>query len=119
MVFPGGGTFQYNFTKSFSIKTCLFFDRKGSKLSINFTDQLGNPSGTAINKDKFSYFTIPILGKYTFGNNGNFFVNVGPSISYLIKSTVNIKSEVFFEDTYYTNTSSYKSIDLGLNTALA
>lgn len=101
--YSGGLAFQYNVSKTFSIRSGVGYDLKGnSSKSYLYPDISGNDIGKYRARSNFHYLTVPILGKFTIGKKGQFFINVGPYIGYLLKHNFILKVNVFeeFEDEY-------------------
>lgn len=105
---------QYNFKKTFSLKTGSYFESKGT--SIHAQTSLVYPNGQPFISQiffKFDYLNLPILLKATFGKSRCFFVNTGPYLGILLKATQ-------LSNTLTTNlkidmTNSFKKIDAGLS----
>ncbi len=117
--FSAGLSLQFNLTKRAAIRTNFSLERKGTQ---GTTDVLDPTSGIKIGErtfhTNFQYFTMPMMGRVTFGKRVNFFVNAGPYISYLIRQETildefNIEPEVVQEET-----SNYRSFDAGLAAGL-
>ena len=93
--FAGGFFFQYNFPKTFSIRTNISFERKGEITTgkISLYDFLGNNIGSATwyDRDNYGYLSMPLLFRVTFGKKINYFINGGPFFSYLISRTSTLK----------------------------
>ncbi len=81
-----GASFEYNFSKHFSLNSNFLFERKG-EISIE-KYEFGN-NGQTIGEDyeqtNLDYLTLPLLAKYRFGDNIIFFLNAGPYVGYLLK----------------------------------
>jgi len=113
--FSLGAAFQYNFPKTLSLRTNLFFDRKGCISSGAFLDVTGNLVGNYTSYSRFDYFTMPILLRANFGKKTKFFFNLGSYFGYLKKSSFvyegpNINGRATFDFT-----SNYKRLDIGLS----
>jgi hypothetical protein len=115
MGFTSGLFFQYNFKKIISLRTNTAFERKGSVLTFQATDILGNPIGEITTNTNFDYLTLPILVRATFGKKIQYFVNAGPYFGYLIKQTFISKGDNI-PTTTDDNTSLYKRFDIGIST---
>jgi opacity protein-like surface antigen len=88
----GGFIFQYNFKNFLSLKTGISYQRKGYQLKdLSYTDNIGNPIGTATASSRLDYLTFPILVKASFGKKVNFFLNAGPYVGYLLQKTDRMK----------------------------
>jgi hypothetical protein len=115
--FSGGLFFQYNFKKVVSLRTNIAFERKGSVLTSQTTDIIGNPLGEVNTHTNFDYLTLPILVRATFGKKVQFLVNAGPYFGYLIKQTFVIKGDNI-PTTTSDNTFHDKRFDTGISTGL-
>ncbi|MBA3681717.1 MAG: PorT family protein [Bacteroidetes bacterium] len=111
--FAYGATFQYNFPKIFSIKTNLFYERKGCVTRGTFLEPSGFTSGIFISRSNFDYLTMPVLLRANFGKKLKFFINTGPYFGYLIRQTYSFKG-VNFPKTTSDNTTYFKNLDVGL-----
>ena len=90
--FSGGLFFQYDFQKTFSLRTNIAFERKGSLTDIIITDKNGVPIGQFAPPNNFDYLTLPILLRATLGRKVKYFVNAGAFSGYLIKQTIVLKN---------------------------
>jgi hypothetical protein len=99
-----GATFQYNFTKIFSIKTGMYYERKGWRSENQLTDINGSNIGEVVTKRHLHYVSIPFLIKAAFGNKTRFFVNAGPGISFLTSAVSKRK----FDTNYNLDPNIYK-----------
>jgi hypothetical protein len=117
MGFTGGLSFQYNFKKIISLRTNIAFERKGSVLTSQTTDIIGNPLGEITTNTNFDYLTFPILVRATFGKKIQYFVNAGPYFGYLIKQTFVSKRDNI-PPIISDNTSLDKRFDTGISTGL-
>lgn len=80
-----GISFEYYLNEDFSIKANLNFENKSiSNDDIYFADDYILETKA---KASHKYIVLPIMAKYNFGKNKNFFVNGGPFIGYLLKVT--------------------------------
>jgi hypothetical protein len=105
-------SFQYNINKIFSLKTMLSYDLKGNQATVYFTNQNGVNTGEKGTIHSYlDYLTLPILAKATFGRKIRFFVNAGPYISALVKTSNN------YNNVAYVN-GSLKPIDSGIQAGL-
>lgn len=86
--------FQQKINKTFSLHTGIGFERKGSKFPLTATDLAGTPIGTLHGYSRWNYLTVPVLLRATFGKKGNYFVNAGPYVGYLVKQVFGNKAGV-------------------------
>jgi len=114
--FSGGIFFQFNFKKIFSLRTNISYERKGSALNGEATDEYGNSIGKITTHSNFDYLTLPILVRATFGKKVQYFVSTGPYFGYLLKQTFVSKGDI--PKTTSDNTSNYKCFDIGISTGL-
>lgn len=115
--FAGGLFFQYNFKKIISLRTNIFFERKGSIFTSQANDINGNPLGEITTNTNFDYLTFPVLVRATFGKKVQYFVNAGPYFGYLIKQTL-VSKGANVPTTRRDNTSLDKRFDIGISTGL-
>ncbi|WP_306352017.1 porin family protein [Flavobacterium sp. '19STA2R22 D10 B1'] len=87
-----GLSYEYQFTESFALKTELNYERKSFKKDA-FLDATSSRRYEL--KTTLNYITIPILAKYSFGNNKNFFINSGPFMGNFIDDTFKIDGKNF------------------------
>lgn len=111
--FSGGVFFQYNFSKLFSIRTNIAFDRKGSIARGTNTDMNGRNVGNFTTRLNFNYLTAPILIRAGFGKKVKYFINTGPFFGYLMKDTY-ITQGTDIPKTVSDNTKNDKPLDLGI-----
>jgi hypothetical protein len=113
--FSGGLFFQYNFPKTFSLRTNIAFERKGSVAHVPEYYIVYNGNIITMSKytidTKFEYLTIPILIKATIGKKIKYFADVGLYFGYLIKQTFVITESTFQIVDY---TSHDKRFDMGI-----
>jgi hypothetical protein len=90
--FSGGVTFQYNSPKIFSLRTGLYYQKKGFQQEIKDIGTFGKVYSSTIISSEYHYLTLPVLARATFGKKVKLFVNAGPYVSYLIaqKNTSNL-----------------------------
>lgn len=112
--FAYGAAFQYNFPKYFSIRTNLFFERKGCLSKGTYLDNNGNSLGTFRSQLDMDYLTLPILFRAGFGKKVKIFFNAGPYFSYLNKTTLKYKGPNVSGTFVLDLTPNYKRIDIGL-----
>ena len=119
--FSGGLSLQYNYPNTFSLRTDIQFERKGSVVPGAFTDIVGNVVG----EDKpihvnFNYLTVPILLRATFGKKTKCFVNAGTFLGYLIKQTFVYPAGTILPDgsDREDNTKNDKRLDFGATAGL-
>ena len=64
---------DYFLSESWSLRSGLIYDTKGTKDDFDFTDKL-------------SYLTIPAQANWHFGGNKNWYLNFGPTVSFLLNA---------------------------------
>ncbi|WP_228850575.1 porin family protein [Aegicerativicinus sediminis] len=67
---------DYFFSNRWSLRSGLIYDQMGAKDDLDYTDKL-------------SYLSLPVNANWHFGSNRKWYLNFGPSISFLL----NAKSE--------------------------
>lgn len=116
--FSGGLTFQYNFTKLFSLRTNISYERKGSEMDFLFTDEFGNQFDEITLRSNFDYLTIPLLARFTFGEKLRFHVNAGPNVGYLVKQADILDAYATIPESETNNIDVFERLDFGLTTGL-
>lgn len=116
--FEGGVFVNYGISNNFSVQMEFNYAKKGgirkgfqpippsaieSNLPPDIAEQI--PPGTVFyarfkNRNELEYLEIPILLKYTYGENWQFFANAGPYIGFLLKATqvTSGNSEIYFDE---------------------
>jgi len=112
--FSGGLFLQYNFSKRFSLRTNVAFDRKGAGMTLQLTDVIGNPISKLNARSNFDYLTLPVLLRATFGRRTQFFLNAGPFVGYLISRNFVIKDDNW-QYSPINSASLYKRFDTGIS----
>jgi hypothetical protein len=95
-----GGSLDYYFSNTWSIKGKLIYDQKGWDNDF-IQDNNGNVYSTDVN---LNYMTIPIMANWHFGKKRNWYLNFGPYLGFLL----NAQETRFGTDlTDYLNTSDF------------
>ena len=113
-----GITFGSHFTDQFSVKSGIYYEVKGAKISAQLEDDQGHVIPETQCKLKFQYVTIPVLFKYTVPKKSNFFINAGPYYSILIQSSLEADNVPDYGDIKIKQTQYYKSGDFGVSFGL-
>jgi hypothetical protein len=82
-----GAQFQYHFSRHYSLKTGLAYERKGSEFGLHSYDWQFSYIYHA------NYLTIPVLIQAEYGKNVSFYGNAGLYISYLLSQDYDGKNE--------------------------
>lgn len=85
--FSLGASFQYDFSKHFSIVTGVGFEQKGfqTKEKVTLIDINGNSISEHILRVNYNYLDVPLLAKYTLGSQKfKGFMNLGGYMGILI-----------------------------------
>lgn len=122
--FATGFSMLYHFNDHFSLKTNLFYERKGNKIEY-FYNELPYDDLVEIyikdeleTKHQLDYLTLPVLARYSFGKQKNFFVNAGGYVGVLLKSAV-ISHNVPKHGRYESDiTRRLSRMDFGLSTGI-
>jgi hypothetical protein len=118
MCFTAGISYQYSFSESFSFFSALDYERKGSVVKFQLTDEQGNSPGELTAHANYDYLVLPMLGRFSFGNHLKMFMNAGPYVGYLMKVTsVTEENDVIPHTEYDLTDESYK-YDLGISAGL-
>ena len=100
---------------NFSLKLGAYYQIKGAKSDILFTDNTGTEIGTFELREVFKYISVPLLVKYQFGKKILFYINGGPTISFLMKQNMEFDSPKQFPLDNIDRTEYYKSTDFALS----
>jgi len=98
-----GGSMDYYFSNSWSIKAKLIYDQKGWDNDVIQDINSGYYYPTNYN---VNYLTVPVMANWHFGNKRNWYLDFGPYVGFLLNA----------KDTQYGTdvTSSFNSTDFGL-----
>lgn len=113
-----GFTFQYNFTKLFSIRTAIDYERiseRGKNWEDWYYIPLNGLYGDGPANAKLDFISIPVLANFSFGKRKiRFFINAGPKVGFLANGTVNENSstEAFLSYGTFNLSGDFKRIDL-------
>ena len=77
-----GGSLDYYFSDTWSIKGKLIYDQKGWDNDY-IEDNNGNIYPTDVN---LNYLTVPIMANWHFGNKRNWYINFGPYFGFLLNA---------------------------------
>jgi hypothetical protein len=117
--FSGGISFQYNFPKIFQLRTEFNFERKGCIESgeFQFMDSVGNVIGTEKWKGhiNFSYMTIPVLLRASYGENIKYFADAGIFFGHLFKQTYVEGPSTYFQGGTFDETQFDRLYDFGIS----
>lgn len=111
-----GASFEYAFNENTSLISNINYERKSFSREITnsfFIDPL-DPSfndNNAKARTTLSYLSIPIMLKYNFGADKNFFINGGPFIGFFLDSGVKVDGEKVEDD----GNDVFNSTDYGLS----
>ncbi len=80
--FNFGGSMDYYFSNSWSIKGKLIYDQKGWD-----NGYIEDSDGFAYNTDfNLNYLTIPVMANWHFGNKRNWYLDFGPYMGFLLNA---------------------------------
>lgn len=79
--FNFGGSIDYYFSNTWSIKGKLIYDQKGWDNGY-VEDELGY----YVTDFRLNYITIPVLASWHFGNNRNWYLHFGPYFGFLMNA---------------------------------
>jgi hypothetical protein len=112
--FSAGISAQFHVNKHWSVVTDINFERKGTHSDGVLTDNLGEVIGTFRCKQQFDYLALPVLVRYHFGEQIQFFVNAGPFVGYLLHQNNKISSDLFGL-TSYSSKADFNPLDAGVS----
>ncbi|MEN9742212.1 MAG: hypothetical protein RLZZ65_17 [Bacteroidota bacterium] len=115
--FSAGITAEFRLTQKFTLQTSLGVDRKGALSKGFVSDTLGNTIGDYKNHVQFDYIVLPVLLRYHFGKQQQFFVNAGPYLGYLFRQNNKVKSDLF-QDYSYSDQAYFKQLDAGVTAGI-
>ena len=121
--FATGFSLLYHVNDHFSLKTNLLYERKGNKIHFFYHELPFDKLDIYIKEEleikyQLDYLTLPVLARYSFGKQKNFFVNAGGYVGYLLKST-SISSDVPKVGRVETdNTGSFSRLDFGITAGI-
>lgn len=120
--FKAGVSFGFNFSKIFSLRTNISFERKVATYDeIYFTDEEGESLGIVKGHTNYDYLVLPVLIRAGFGNKVRCFANLGPYIGYLIQAKFHYVPSTYSPNTNetYIFTDNYaKKIDFGFTAGI-
>ncbi|WNJ19630.1 porin family protein [Pontibacter sp. G13] len=76
---------QFSLSDRFALRTSVSFERKGFSQKGKIVDPLGVLIGEVQDFQNLDYLTLPIMGRFTFGESVQFFFNTGPYLGALLK----------------------------------
>ena len=113
--FSGGLFFQYSLSKTFSLRTNISFQRKGTASNYDaIKDNAGNFLASIPSHSNFDYLTLPILARLTIDKKIKYYINAGPYFGYLLKQTDLYKNPSSTIDA----TNLDQHLDFGISTGL-
>lgn len=121
--FATGFSFLYHFNDHFSLKTNMFYERKGNEINYFYHELPFDKQDIYIkekfeNKYQLDYLTLPVLARYSFGKQKNFFVNAGGYVGYLLKSTLINNELPKVGRVEKDNTRSFSRLDFGITAGI-
>lgn len=108
--FEVGGSIEYFFSESLSLKSGFIFEKKGYETESVIDNYGGIPHDSYQVKATYNYLTIPLFVKYQFGNKLKIFFNGGSYLSYLLSSKSKVRSFGSSDHSELNN-----SLDLGIS----
>ncbi|GGK62210.1 porin family protein [Rufibacter glacialis] len=100
--------------QGFYLKTNLFYEDKGVKTDIYYTDSNGNIFDDYTAKTHFRFITLPVLVGVHIKESG-FFVNAGPYAGFLLKQNYSDNTPDSPIRDNSDNSRDYKRLDLGIS----
>jgi hypothetical protein len=114
-----GITYQYRFSERVSFCAELDYEHKGSAYKIPLTGENSDPDDAIVAHTNYNYLILPILARFSFGNQHNLFCNAGPYVGYLMKVHAIVEDEDsnnYFEEFDVTDQS--YTYDFGISVGL-
>jgi len=90
--FNPGIVVKYRFSDLFSLQLETNYANTGSKADITITDETGNITSASL-KNLFRSIQIPLLARFSFGNNLRFFGETGPYFDLIVEGKYKLKYE--------------------------
>jgi hypothetical protein len=119
--FSVSATVQFNFSLKLALFSEVGFEQKGFQTKDKFyiIDEFGNPSGSYKLKNSMSYLTVPLMVRYTIGNEKlKGFVNLGGYMGFLIENYIFLEGYEPKEDTKVDTSSEMENMDFGISAGL-
>jgi hypothetical protein len=115
--YTGGLFFQYNFRRIISMRTGMYYERKGSSFDFYAVNDVGEDIGVIHGYENFDYLTVPLLLilRATFGKKLTYFINTGPYIGFLLKETEHTDALQNFPETNANETEFFNKTEVGLS----
>lgn len=120
--FLGGINLELQIIEKWSLKLDLNYERKSQKgdNTIQVTDINGfRKTYNYTSKKNYDYLIFPIMAKYYFSDKNSFYINGGPFIGFLLKST--LTNDLKLDETNNNSletTNSNNKVDFGLSIGL-
>jgi hypothetical protein len=116
--YSGGLFFQYNFRKIISMRTGMYYERKGSSFEFWTVNEVGENIGVIQGYQNFDYLTVPLLLRATFGKKLTCFINTGPYIGFLLKETEHTDAVQTVPETNANGTEFFNRTEVGLSAGI-
>lgn len=112
--FSGGICFDFLLTDQKSVKTGIYYDRKGITSDVYVSpDHTTNFEGSDLTLT-YDYITFPVLGTISSKGKTKFFLTAGPSFGFLLYQKWKVGSTNQTREIIADNTSNTNKFDLGL-----
>lgn len=123
VMFSFGYSFSYQPNGLFSLKTGMFFERKGAQYEDGYTDSNGNPTGAYHFYEKLDYLIFPVAAKASLGKKRIRFTLTGGVFSGLLIQANKVRKEKTLAFGHYAsekdNIKSYfKDFDFGISASV-
>ncbi|MFZ6052506.1 porin family protein [Halocola ammonii] len=114
--FSSGLVVQYNLTERLSLRSGLSFEHKKVEWPIIFTNSTGEPLDVILT-ERFDYYRLPLLLRYHFGEQKQYFANAGPYVSFLMKHFTRPSGSDAegYENVVVFNGNGFSNLDYGLS----
>lgn len=84
--------FEYKLSNLLSAHVAMGHEQIQGRSDVILTDALGSPLGAVTLIDNFQYVNMPVLLKASFGDKVKYFINAGPSMSFLLNQKATAKN---------------------------
>lgn len=106
-----GAVGDYAFTKMISLNSEIYFITSGSKCVDEYVDGRSENDHSEETIERYGSIEIPVLAKFTFGNNIQYYANLGPYFKFVLCGKLIMKD---FDHKDKIDPEHYKTFDMGM-----
>jgi len=104
---------EFCFGQFFSVRSGISYDKKGSVMRGDFTDNTGNSIGEFFAYTNLHYIIVPVFAKVSIGESVAFFMNTGPFFGYLVRAMNHSSAFLNYPEIRSDIRMSFNYIDIG------